>query len=262
MLFGLKKFIAFWLMPLPFCFAMMIIGLILTRWTKRARLGRALLITGLALLMLFSNKFVSRWLIRPMEQRYPPMPEFAAGAPLPAELAGCRFVVVLGSGNGLGPGSANNLLSTSALSRIVEGVRILRVLPGAKLIVTGPADVTKGPTHAELLARAAESLGISRDRIIKTESGRDTEEEAQAVRQLADTNRVALVTSGWHLPRAIALFRSVGLDPLPCPSDLTSHAEDSVHLEDFCWEIESLERSTWAMRERIGYLWIWLRGKT
>jgi uncharacterized SAM-binding protein YcdF (DUF218 family) len=241
---------------------MMIIGLILTRWTKRARLGRALLITGLALLMLFSNKFVSRWLIRPMEQRYPPMPEFVAGAPLPAELAGCRFVVVLGGGNGLGPGSANNLLSTSALSRIVEGVRLVHALPGAKLIVSGPGDVAKGPTHAEVLARTAEMLGIARERILKIENGRDTEEEAQAVRRLAGTSRVAVVTSAWHLPRAVALFRSAGIDPVPCPADFTFHPDDAVHFHDFLWEIESLERSTWAMRERIGYLWIWLRGKT
>jgi hypothetical protein len=34
-----------------------------------------------------------------------------------------------------------------------------------------------------------------------------------------------------------------------------------VHLNDFFWDIAALERSTWAVRERIGYCWIWLRGK-
>jgi uncharacterized SAM-binding protein YcdF (DUF218 family) len=63
------------------------------------------------------------------------------------------------------------------------------------------------------------------------------------------------------MPRAVALFRHTGLAPLPCPTDYTSHAGDDFHWSDLFWNVESLERSTWAVRERIGYLWIWLRGK-
>src|SRR3954468_9085930 len=76
MLFGLKKLIAFWLMPLPFCLAAMAVGLILWRWKKRERLGRRLLTGAVVLLMLYSNKLVSKWLISPLEARYPAMPEF------------------------------------------------------------------------------------------------------------------------------------------------------------------------------------------
>lgn len=262
MLFWLKKFVSFWLMPLPFCVTAIAVGLVLMRSAKRARLGRALIVTGLALLILFSNKFVSCWLIRPLETRYPPIPEFTAEGGAPPQLRECRFVVVLGGGNGLGPDtSANNLLSSSALARIVEATRICRVLPDAQLIVSGPGDTTRGPTHAEVLARAAESLGIARSRILKIEDGRDTEEEAQRTRQIAGERPVALVTSAWHLPRAVALCRNAGLNVVPCPSDFTSHANDALYFDNFLWDVQSLERSTLAVRERIGYLWIWLRGK-
>src|SRR6185295_19383188 len=44
MFFWLKKFIAFWLMPLPFCLTAMLVGLLLTFSKKRARLGRGILI--------------------------------------------------------------------------------------------------------------------------------------------------------------------------------------------------------------------------
>jgi uncharacterized SAM-binding protein YcdF (DUF218 family) len=261
MLFWLKKFIAYWLMPLPFCLTAMAVGLVLMRWPRRARLGRALLISGLGLLMLFSNKFVSKWLIRPIEARYPAMPEFAAGMPLPAELAACRFVIVLGGGNGNSPGvSANNLLSSSALSRVAEAVRILHAVPAAKLIVSGPRTAT-GESHATVLARAAQAYGITPDRILYIDQARDTEEESRAAQRLAQGARVALVTSAWHMPRSVALFRSAGLDPLPCPADFKSHAHDDVTFDDLLWEVSSLERSTLAIRERIGYLWIWLRGK-
>lgn len=262
MLFGLKKFISFWLMPLSFCVTAMLVGLLLMWSAKRAKLGRAVLVGALALLMLLSNRFVSRALVRPLEARYAPIPEIRAGAVVPEKLAGCRYVVVLGGGHGREDDTAaTSLLSASSLARIVEGVRVLRVLPDAKLVVSGPGDGS-GPTHAEVLARAAESLGIARERITKIEHARDTEEEAQATREIVGTARIAVVTSAWHLPRAVALCRSVGLDAVPCPTDYTTHRDDGVTYNDFLWDVESLGRSSLGFRERIGYLWIWLRGKT
>lgn len=262
MLFWLKKFVSFWLMPLPFCFTAMIAGLVLMRWPKRVRLGRALLLAGLVLLMLFSNKLVSKWLIRPLETRYPALPEFIAGTPAPGPLAACRFVVVLGGGNGNSPGmSANNLLSASALGRIMEGVRILRAVPEAKLIVSGPRSPSAQASHATVLARTAQAYGIAADRIIYIDQARDTEDESRAVQQIAKGGKVALVTSAWHMPRSMALFRSAGLDPLPCPADFKSHEHDEVSFDDLLWDVDALGRSTLAVRERIGYLWIWLRGK-
>ncbi len=132
MLFWLKKFVSFWVMPLPFCLTLMAVGLVLLLRPRFARLGRALLLTGLVLLAVLSNSFVSKWLIRPLQARYPAVPELTAGAPLPPALAACRYVVVLGGGNGYSPGvAANNLLASSSISRAAEGVR----LPAAALLV-------------------------------------------------------------------------------------------------------------------------------
>lgn len=261
MLFWLKKFVAFWLMPVPFCFTAMVVGLLLMRTAKWVRTGRVLLLSGLVLLMLFSNKYVAKGLLRPLETRYPAMPEFTVERPVPAELAACRYVVVLGGGNGHSPGlSANNLLSGAALGRVVEAIRILRAVPTAKLIVCGPG-APRRDTHATVLARAAMAYGIAADRILYVEQARDTEDESRAVQRLAQGARVALVTSAWHMPRALALFRSAGLDPLPCPADFRTHARDEFAFDDLLWESSALDRSTIAIRERIGFLWIWLRGK-
>jgi len=260
MLFGLKKFLGFWLMPLPFCLLLIVAGLCLWGVARRRRLGRILAVTGVVLLLLFSNKFVSVWLVHPLEARYAAIPELRAGA-VPPALAACRYIVVLGSGNGNSPGlSATNQLSASALARVTEAVRVLRVVPAAKMIVSGPGEGAHA-THATMLARAAESLGVDAARITFIEQARDTEDESNAVRQLVGDAPFGLVTSAWHMPRTMALFRHAGLNPLPCPTDFTSHSDDDFHWGDMFWDIGSLERSTWAVRERIGYLWIWLRGR-
>ncbi|HYP16820.1 MAG TPA: ElyC/SanA/YdcF family protein, partial [Opitutus sp.] len=234
--------------------------LILALGARRRNLGRGLLALGLGLLLLFSNKAVSTWLILPLEQTYPPLPEFAVGASVPAELAACRFVVVLGGGHGDTPGlAALNKLSTSARARLTEGVRLLRVLPDAKLVVSGRGAPDK-PTHAAVLAEAAISLGVERARIVQLDSPRDTAEEAAELASLVGASPFALVSSAWHLPRATALMRHAGLQPLSCPTDYT--ARPSLHRtwSDYTWDTESLGRSTWAVHERIGYAWGRLRG--
>lgn len=262
MFFWVKKLLGYCLMPLPFCLGLLVAGVLLMRTERRARLGRTLVLAAVVLLLLFANKFVSARLVRGLELQYPAVPELTAGAPPAPALAACGYVVVLGGGNAYMPGRpALSRLSSSALGRITEATRLLRVLPDAKLVLAGPP-VGKRPSHATVLAQSAISLGVDPQRIVLVEQVRDTEDESLAVRERVGQAPFALVTSAWHMPRAMALFRHAGLNPVACPADFTAHDDGEWHWRDLLWDVESLERSTWAVRERLGYLWIALRGKT
>ena len=259
-MFWLKKIVSYWLMPLPLCLALLAGGLLLGRAKRHPRLGRRLLVAAAVLLALVSNRLVSTRLLRPLEERYPPIPEFAAGAPAPASISGCGFVAVLGGGHSDMPGlSATSQLSASALARIVEAVRILRVLPGARMIVSGPGARGR-PSLAAVYAQAAASLGVSPERVTLVETARDTEEESLAVARLCGAGRVALVTSAWHMPRAAGLFRKAGVAIVPCPADFVSRADRAPAWTDLGWDSESIERSTLAVHEYLGLLWLRLRG--
>ena len=261
MLFWLKKFVSFWLMPLPAGLVLAGAGLWLIRRGRRPALGRILLTAGAALVLVTSNSLVSKALMRGLQDRHPPVAEFIPGQPPPDSVARVRFIAVLGGGNGHSPGvAATNLLSSSAISRLAEGVRIARVIPEAKLVVSGGGPEGK-PTHAAVLERAAVQLGIDPSRIIRVEDARDTEDEANRITRIAAGSPVAVVTSAWHQPRAMALFRGAGADALACPSDYRAHHDDPVSFDDFLFDAESLARSSFALRERIGLLWITLRGK-
>ncbi len=259
--FLLKKFVSFWLMPLPFCLMLLVIGVALLVFSKRQRLARVLVASGVLLLLLFSNKAVSRSLIHPLETLYPPIPIFPPGEPLPSALAECRYIVVLGGGHGYAPGlSAVNQLSTSARGRLMEAMRIARALPEAKLVFSGHAgDGLR--SHAAVLAEAALSLGFDRARIVRLDTPRDTEDESAMTAQLIGEEPFVLVTSAWHMRRAMALMRGQGLNPVPGPADYTSRSLSGSRFSDYTWDTESLGRSTWAVYERIGYVWVWLRGK-
>jgi uncharacterized SAM-binding protein YcdF (DUF218 family) len=266
-LFALKKLLGYLLMPLPLA-ALLVLGAIALRLAKRAPRARRWLVAAAAgWLVLLGNNGVANLLVRPLERKFPPVPELTAGAPVPAALAACRFVVVLGSGHADADGlSANNQLSPAGLARLTEGVRLLRALPpDARLVVSGPGrdGRPERASHAEVLARAAVALGVARERIVKIETARDTEDEAREAEKIAGGAPVALVTSAWHMPRAMALFRHAGADALACPADFSG----APRFEEgpgpfFTWDAAALQRSTWALRERIGWLWVWLRGRT
>jgi uncharacterized SAM-binding protein YcdF (DUF218 family) len=259
--FWLKKLVSSFLMPLPLSLALLALGLVLSRIPRRAVLGRRLAVGSMALLLLFSNRLVSMRLLQPLESRYPPVPEMAAGLPAPPPIAGCQFVAVLGGGNSDMPGlPATSQLSTSALARVVEAVRILRLLPDARMVVSGPGAPGR-PSHAAVLAAAAESLGISPSRITLIDTAHDTEDESFAFAKLVSGGRTALVTSAWHMPRAARLFRDAGVNFVPCPADFASRGDGTLRLSDLGCDIEALECSTRGVHEWIGLLWLDLRGK-
>lgn len=259
-MFWLKKLVSFWLMPLPLCLLLLACGWALMRLPRRARLGRLMALAGAVLLALLSNKLVSTRLLRPLEDQFPAIPEIAPGGAAPAALSGCRFVGVLGSGHSDMPGvPATSQLSASGLARIVEAVRILRSLPDARLVVSGPAEPGKA-SHASVLAHAAESLGVSPGRIVLIDTARDTEDESFAFARIAAGSRVALVTSAWHMPRAAHLFRKAGVDFVACPADFVSRWDGNLQWADLGWDSESLGRSTMAVHEWLGLLWLRIRG--
>lgn len=254
-MFWLKKFFSPFLLPLQFVLVCGVIGAVLIRSRRWRRTGRALVTLAVLVLLAASNKWVSGRLIAPLESRYPAVGDLHPGDPLPSPLAACRYVVVLGGGHDDSDDRPPlSRLSTSARARLAEGIRLLRLLPAAKLVVSGPSE-NGGPTHAQVLTDSAVSLGVERTRILMIDDARDTEEEAARLRARLGDAPVAVVTSAWHLPRAMALCAAQGLHALPCPTDYLYCPPLRWRLSDFTWDVPSLERSTKAVHERLG-LWL------
>jgi len=262
-MFWLKKFFPPFLFPLQFALVAGVAGLVLSHSRRWRRTGQFLLTLSILVLLLASNKWLSGRLITPLESHFPAIGEFQPGDALPESLAACRYVVVLGGGHhDTDDRPSLTRLSSAARARLVEALRLLRLLPAAQLIVSGPADVDLGgAAHAQVLADAAASLGVDRVRIRMIVDAHDTEEEAARLRDLLGDTPFALITSAWHLPRAEALCTAQGLHALPCPTDNLYWAPLRWRRSDFTWDTESLERSTAAVHEYLGLWWSQLRGK-
>lgn len=286
-MFVVKKLLGHLLMPLPLGLAFLTLGLVLVL-RRRRFCGWGALTLGWLVLVVGGNRGVSVALTSSLENTYAPVPPLVvvpeglaapedgaepkgttpsaadAVAAWPAELRDAAFVAVLGGGHGEARSlSAGQRLSASARARLAEGLRIALVLPDTWLVVSGPdngrsAAPGEAPpqTHARVLADAAVELGFPRERIVEIDTARDTAEEVAALRRLAGPERVALVTSAWHLPRAVRLARDESLEVFPCPADYLVGADARIEpLAWLTWDGESLINTTRAWREYLGRAW-------
>jgi uncharacterized SAM-binding protein YcdF (DUF218 family) len=256
-MFFLKKLVAAFLMPLPICLGVAAVGLGLLWFTKRQRLGKILVTTGFVLIALLGLDVVSRMWVSPLERAY--RPRIAGAPPASDERARqARWIVVLGGGHRAAPGiPPTSQLSQSALSRIIEAVRLKRQLPQAKLIVSGSAP--GDPVSVALLyARTAELLGVPPADIVSQPQSIDTDDEARAVRRQVGDAPVILVTSASHLPRAVGLFRKQGVDAVPSPADYVGLAPRAPTFLPAAAPLNTVEK---ALHEYLGMLFAKLRGQ-
>jgi uncharacterized SAM-binding protein YcdF (DUF218 family) len=264
-MFALKKLLSAALQPYSLLLVGMAVGLVLLCFTKKQRLGRGLLSAGLVLLALLSVGPVARSVVRPLEATYPPLLAEAtqASATMPDGSPAPRWVMVLGGGHAEGPSLAPiHQLSAPSLVRLAEGIRLQRLLPESKLVLSGGGNGT-GATEADLLAAAGASLGVPQGRMVLESQSWDTIDEVRALRALVGEERFALVTSATHLPRAMAMFKKAGMNPLPAPTDYLA-ADQPVGMGHVLGLIPHaaaglmIER---ALHEYLGLFWAKLRGQ-
>ena len=253
-MFLIKKVISAFLMPLSLCTVIIVSGILLHIFGGRKRLARMLIVLGLSLFVCFSFSPIPDCLISPLENRYPPLAD-------PETHDHVKWVVVLGGGHVPDPRlSANNQLLAPTLNRLIEGIRIHRMLPGSKLILSGGG---YGTSQAETMARAAVSLGIDRADLVLEDQSLDTKDEAMLLKGVVRSHPFILVTSAAHMPRSMALFRKLGMAPIPAPADyLVKKADrEKLRLSTFLPGSGNLQKAESALHEYLGLAWGWLRGQ-
>jgi len=206
----LKNFVHIWLSPLMIGFALAAVAALL-RICRLKRASLALAALAASVVYLGSTALVGDALVRPLESAYPPLHADQA-------IIGVHFVAVLGSGYA----PSDDIPVTAALDedglvRLIEGVRIQRLLGAGRLVVSGGAEAGHTPS-AYGYAKLAEGLGIDKAMMDVLDKPVDTNQEAHAIGTLIGNSRFVLVTSAYHMPRAMRLMLTAGLNPIPAPT--------------------------------------------
>lgn len=197
---------------------LLIVGALLSRYFKRKGWFRLFAFMAILYVLLTCTNPLPNYLVNQLEHQYPPFD------PAHHELTGKSIhILVLGAGYTYDPTlPPNSCLSSNSLARVVEGIRIHRLLPESTLVFSGKG--RKGePSIAQAMQETALSLGVDKNNTHVLVQPATTAQEADEYLHHFGTNtHLIIATSAIHTPRAMLTFSKRQLSPLAAPTNPTN----------------------------------------
>ena len=232
-MFFLKKALSYLVLP-PGVFVLSF--LVLSVLGRRRAVRLLSLLSALVLYSLSVEPFKDL-LYYPLEKDLRPPPDVKGDV-----------IVVLGGGV-----YNSGVLKGTSLKRLIEGYR-QHLRTGYPIVLSG-GSVSKTVPEAEIMEDVLVSLGVSKDVIFKDTVSRDTKENALYVKRMCDLlgcERVVLVTSAFHMRRAVWVFEKAGLKVVPYPTDF--RFEGRYDLYSLFPKYSVLHDSSVALREYLALI--------
>lgn len=214
MFFILSK--VFWVVarPLNFLFLSVVLALVAGRFGAR-RTARFVLIASAVAFVVIGFTQLPDWIVHRMETA-------VEEAQIETAPAG---IIVLGGGltaNNQSEGAGYHLEEAS--DRIIRALALKRRFPGTRLIYSGGVGflLQRGEAETSAASRLVEDLFGDATAIEFESQSKNTWQNAIYTAELLGEDKKRtwlLVTSGFHMPRALGCFRQAGVDVLPAPTD-------------------------------------------
>lgn len=215
MFFAASKTIGYLLLPSNFLIGLGLLGAILLL-TRFARAGRRLMAASAILLAICAYSPLANFLLYPLESRFPkwdssrgePDGIIVLGGPLDADMSAAHGVPVI----------------SGAADRIIGAATLAHRYPNARIVYTGgsPNLLHNDAKEADYATALFQGLGIPKSRLTMERQSRNTKENAEFSRALVKPKkgeRWLLVTSAYHMPRSVGLFRMAGFPVEAYPVD-------------------------------------------
>lgn len=215
MFFILSKILGF--VSLPSNAIALICALGICLWFSRwRRAGIRLIAVGVGLLLVAGFSPLGNILLLPLSERFPAWKD-DGHAP--------TGIIVLGGAIESGISAARGALETDgSAERVIAMLELARRFPDARVVYTsGSGNLIESPVpEAPFAGKLLDTFGIARDRIVLESRSRTTGENAAFLRKMIlpkPGERWLLVTSAFHMPRSIGVFRKAGFDVEAYPVD-------------------------------------------
>ena len=258
----LSKLLPLFAYPLGLACILLLLSLLFRR---RRRLQTGLLIAAVALLWLSSSRWVAFSLVRSLEWRYLP----------PAVVSKTDVIVVLGGATESAQPPRTTVEINSAGDRVLYAARLYQMGKAAHILLSGGNITwlqTRTSTPAEEMADIITMIGVPQEALWFQAESQNTYEDALLCKKFLEQkgiNRILLVTSAMHMPRAVALFEKQGFEVIPAPTDFSvtqADWDDLTRLDLPAQMIGLLPNSSYlgmttnALKEYIGMLVYALQG--
>lgn len=216
MFFYLSQFLSFLAMPLTIVMILLIAGF----WLRKKKYGKKLMLSGIILLLFFSNQFLANLAMHAWE------PEFKSFETLPHYEVG---IVLTGITN-LNKTVYDRTFFNKGADRATHAVQLYKLGKIKKILITGGQglDPSNPNTEAKLLQDFMVMVGVPKDDILVEPEAINTRENALFSKEVLLQNgfsldqKFLLITSAFHIPRSKGCFDKVGLQTDTFPVDYYS----------------------------------------
>jgi len=245
----------------PFTLGMLllVVGTLLLMARRHVKAGTGVISCGLLVLLLFSYPPMPGLLYRSLSSRYQPITKEVLRE-MPGHSGEVVWIAVLSGGfytNGATTVGAR--LNEASLIRFAEAIRIYRQIPEAKILFS-VSDIKSDLAQKRLLDQLAGTFGLPRDDLDSLAGAKTTQDEAGMFRGRLGTTPFILVTSDYHMPRAMLLFKGSGLNPVPAPVGQCGQGdpEPRFNPSGLFPSDSSLSTSHTVIHEYLGIIWAWV----
>lgn len=218
--------------------------------------GRGLVILSVSLLWLLSTEPIRDALTAPLEFQYPVVDVRT----IPTE---GTAIVLLGGGiyESAPEYDGRDELGHYALMRTVYAAEVARQ-SRLDIYASGGAPLTEdAEPEGEIMRRWLLKLGLPEQSVFAEKAANNTWENASYMKRLLaekGIDKIVLVTSAWHMPRAVWCFESQGLQVIPAPTDFLTEQE-AYDLRSYLPRWTVLADSGQALHEYLGLFWYHMR---
>ena len=235
--------------PASLAVGLLIGGLLaVLRWR---RLGRLVVMLAIAETLVLSCTPVADALLTPLEDE-----ARAAAAQAPA----CCYEAIVILGGAMTPAAPPVLMDpdlSDAADRVWYAARLYHRGVAPRIIVSGGtflAQTMAATTEAEAMRRFLVDLGVPTGAIVSEGEAMNTIENIRNVRRMVGEGRVALVTSSYHMARALLIARRAKLNVGAFPTDWRAPPEMAALWEIWLPSLGAMAWSGISLREHFAIL--------
>jgi uncharacterized SAM-binding protein YcdF (DUF218 family) len=241
------NFIKYFIIPSNLIFILLFSGSIFTLYRRTRRYAIFLFGAGTIIFIFFSNGPVSYWLIGNLESRYPAIISFEGIQKYD------KIVILPGYATADSYFPLSSKVNSSTAFRLVEALRIWKLFPDTKIMMSG------SKAEPELIKKLLSALGLPENRVIIEAESENTYENAVVLKKKLGDKPFILITSAGHMPRAVGVFKKLGMNPIPAPTDYM--VGNNPLAANFLPTPSHLRYSDLAIHEYIGILYYKLTGR-
>jgi len=218
--------------------------------------GRLLVVFSLMMFWALSTEVVRDILTRPLEFQYAPLA-------VQIEKPEATAIVLLGGGvyEKAPEYGAQDALQSYAMMRTIYAAKLAKQTGMAVYATGGRPLHTHQDAEGDVMRSWLIDFGVNEKHVFAEKFANNTWENARYIKSMLEkrgVKRIWLVTSAWHMPRAVRCFEMQGLTVIPAPTDYLTK-QGTYDLRSYLPAGSAFHESVLALHEYLGFLFYAIR---